>query len=77
MIKPSFCVLQYSLTLDKESKLSDKVEGNFLNREKNGEGKEYNLYNRLIFEGEFFKGKKNGLGKEYNNNGFLIFKENI
>ena len=42
-------------------------EGEYLNGEINGKGKEYHL-NDIIFEGEYFKGKKNGNGKEYNFN---------
>ena len=37
-------------------------------------GKEYNLYNQLIYEGEYFNGKRNGKGKEYNNKGKLIYE---
>ena len=43
--------------------------------EKNGLGKEYNLYtNELIFEGEYINGKRHGKGKEYNYNGKLEFE---
>ncbi len=46
-----------------------KFEGEYLNGEKNGEGKEYDN-NRLIFEGEYLNGNKwNGKGKEYYSNG--------
>ena len=33
----------------------------------NGKGyvKEYNHYNKLVFEGEYINGQKNGKGKEY------------
>ena len=44
-----------------------KFVGEYLNGEKNGYGKEYEMDNKLIFEGEYSKGKKNGKGKEYNN----------
>ena len=47
-------------------------EGEYLNGERNGKGKEYNN-NELIFEGEFLKGKKkNGKGKYYEY-GYLIY----
>ena len=39
-------------------------EGEYLNGEKNGKGKEYDKY-RLIFDGEYLNGKRNGKGKEY------------
>ena len=41
-------------------------EGDYLNGERNGKGKEYSIINScLIFEGEYLNGKKNGKGKEY------------
>ena len=47
-------------------------EGEYLNGERNGKGKEY-VYNdhnnRLIFEGEYLNGKRNGKGKEYDPDG--------
>ena len=49
-------------------------EGEYLNRQKNGKGKEYdNINGRLIFEGEYLKGERNGKGKEYYDNGELAF----
>ena len=39
-------------------------EGEYLNGEKNGIGKEYK-YDVLKYEGEYLIGKKNGKGKEY------------
>ena len=33
-------------------------EGEYLNGERNGKGKEYNNYGELIFEGEFKRGKR-------------------
>ena len=50
-----------------------KFEGEFLNGEKNGKGKEYDILCGLIFEGEYLNNKKNGKGKEYQN-GELIFE---
>ena len=41
-------------------------EGEYLNGERNGKGKEYNLFDgKLEFEGEYLNGKRNGKGKEY------------
>ena len=41
-------------------------EGEYLNGERSGKGKEYSIINScLIFEGEYLNGKKNGKGKEY------------
>ena len=39
----------------------------------NGQGKEYDSYDKLIFEGEYLNGKRNGKGKEYYN-GKLVFE---
>ena len=33
--------------------------------EKNGKGKEYDIFGHLEFEGEYLNGKRNGKGKEY------------
>ena len=33
--------------------------------EDNGKGKEYNIYDKLIYEGEYKCGERNGKGKEY------------
>ena len=49
-------------------------EGEYLNGERNGQGKEYDEKVRLIYEGEFKNGKKNGKGKEYNYKGELIYE---
>ena len=47
-----------------------KFEGEYLNGEKNGKGKEYNEEGELIFEGEYLNGKKwNGKIYEYHWNG--------
>ena len=40
-------------------------EGEYLNGERIGKGKEYGCYGELIFEGEYLNGKRNGKGKEY------------
>ena len=47
-------------------------EGEYLNGERNGKGKEYAYFRRLIFEGEYLNGKRNGKGKEYNYNHLLF-----
>ena len=49
-------------------------EGEYLNKRKNGKGKEYDIYGRLIYEGNYLKGKKNGNGKEYFENGYILFE---
>ena len=48
-------------------------EGEYLNGERKGKGKEYE-YGQLFFEGEYLNGKRNGKGKEYYSNGNLLFK---
>ena len=50
-----------------------KYEGEYLNGERNGEGKEYDLYNNLIFKGKYLKGKK-WEGKGYKKNDEMIFE---
>ena len=52
-----------------------KFEGEYLNGERNGKGKEYDEYCNLIFEGEYLKGKKWN-GKGYDNNGNIIYELN-
>ena len=49
-------------------------EGEYLNRKRNGKGKEYDDYGKLIFDGEYLNGKRNGKGKEYDIYGNLIFE---
>ena len=46
-------------------------EGEFLNGERNGKGKEYNWCRDLIFKGEYFKGKR------WNGEGYNIYKKII
>ena len=50
-------------------------EGEYLNGEKNGKGKEYDYYSgKLLFEGEYLNGERNGKGKEYDfYSGKLLF----
>ena len=45
-----------------------KFEGEYLNGEKNRQGKKYGYYGELIFKGEYKNGERNGKGKEYLNN---------
>ena len=53
-----------------------KFEGEYLNEERHGKGKEYNKYGKLIFEGEYKQGKKwNGKVIEYNDKGELEFED--
>ena len=49
-------------------------EGEYLNGERNGKGKEYGLLGNLIFEGEYLNGKRNGKGKQYDFNGTIKFE---
>ena len=54
------------------SELINIYEGDFLDDLKNGFGKEYNSYNKLIFEGEYKNGCKFGEWKTYDPEGNLI-----
>ena len=57
---------------DKNIKL--KFEGQYINGERNGKGKEYNKNVILEFEGEYLNGKRwNGIEKKYHDNGKLKF----
>ena len=47
-------------------------EGEYLNGEKNGKGKEYNIHGNLVFEGEYSNGEK-VKGKGYDKNGNIIY----
>ena len=49
-------------------------EGEYLNGERNGKGKEYDIFEgKLEFEGEYLNGERIGKGKEYYNNK-LVFE---
>ena len=48
-------------------------KGEYLNNERTGKGKEYNVCGNLRFKGEYIKGKKWN-GEEYYDNGNLRFK---
>ena len=56
-----------------------KYEGEFLNGERNGKGKEYDINGKLKFEGEYLndniKNKKNKYNNYYNNNEYLLVLE--
>ena len=49
-------------------------EGEYLNGERNGKGKEFYYDGKLKFEGEYLNGERNGKWKEYNHNGELFFE---
>jgi len=48
-------------------KIVTLFEYEYLNGEKNGKGKEYNCFGKLIFDGEYLNNKRNGKGKLYIN----------
>ena len=50
-----------------------KFEGEYINGELNGKGKQY-FFDELIFEGEYMDGVRNGLGKDYYINGKIKFE---
>ena len=50
-----------------------QFEGDYINGEKNGKGKEC-VGGRLQFKGEYKNGKRNGKGKQYSFDPFFIFK---
>ena len=54
------------------NKLLFEVE--YLNGERNGQGKEYCEEDIMKFEGEYLKGIKNGKGKEYYLSGEILFE---
>ena len=47
-------------------------EGEYLNGERNGEGKEFYENGKLLFEGEYLDGVRNGNGKEFFLNGEIL-----
>jgi len=49
-------------------------EGEYLNGQRHGKGKEYYYDDKLEFEGEYLNGKGSGRGKEYYINGKLKFE---
>ena len=72
----SFIEEKNKLTLVKYNKnLQNKLDIRLINYklfsqryilyDKSGKGKEYDIYDKLIFEGEYKNGVRNGKGKEY------------
>ena len=55
-----------------ENEICEIYEGEIINGERNGKGKEY-CNNNLVFEGEYLNMKRNGKGKEYDFDGYLIY----
>ena len=53
---------------------NSKYEGEYLNGQKNGKGKEYYHSGELKFEGEYLIGLRHGKGKEYYKNGNLKYE---
>ena len=53
-----------------------RFEGGYLNKKRNGKGKEYDNFSNeeLEFEGEYENGERHGQGKEYFNNGVIKFE---
>ena len=48
-----------------------KFEGEYLNGQRHGKGKEYNIEGDLMYEGDYLNGKRHGQGKEYYDQGIL------
>ena len=51
-----------------------KFEGEFINGERNGKGKEYDYDGKLEFDGEYLNGKRWNR-KGYNKNGIIEFEK--
>ena len=51
-----------------------KSEDEFINKRRNGKGKENYWNGKLVFEGEYLNGKRYGKRKEYKNKGKIRFK---
>ena len=70
-------IIQYNKSLQKKLNITIENYKNSCKKykygERNGDGKEYNLYNAKIFEGKYLDGKKNGKGIEYYYNGKVKF----
>ena len=49
-------------------------EGEYLNGEKNGKGKEYDKKGELKYKGKFLNDKRHGKGKEYDKNDELKYE---
>ena len=51
-----------------------KYEGDYLNGQRHGKGKEYYNNDALLYEGEYLYEQKYGKGKEYYNSGEIFFE---
>ena len=49
-------------------------EGEYINGEKTGKGKEYHNNHNRFFKGDYLKGKWNGNIKEYDIGGLLLYE---
>ena len=49
-------------------------EGDYINRKRNGKGKEYDYVGKIKFEGEYSNGKRNGKGKEFDYDGNIKYE---
>ena len=76
--KKKLNMILYNKELKKELKVNIEyykyISGKYKIGKKNGEGKEYNFDDELIFEGEYLNGKRNGKGKEFNEYGEIKFE---
>ena len=54
------------MTKNTEKEKNLIFEGEYLNGERHGKGKDYFSNGQLKFEGEYLNGKRSGKGKEYN-----------
>ena len=60
---------------EKENYFELEFEGEYLNGERDGKGKKYDINGNLKFEGEYLNGKRwSGKRKEYNKYGKIIFE---
>ena len=51
-----------------------EFEGEYVNGEKNGKGKDFNYNGKIRFEGHKQNGKRNGIGKEFYTNGEVDYE---
>ena len=66
---------KYQNNFEVNLKYYKAMSGRYIEGEKNGKGKEYNINNnKLIFEGEYKNWKRKGKGKEYYENGKVKFE---
>ena len=66
---PKLKLVKYNKSIQKNINISIinyiHFKGKYIIYESNGEGKEYDSKDNLIFEGEFLNGERNGKGREY------------